>query len=88
MVDLGDWNERLAPLFADERYLKIRQFFIRKKMVFCNNIALDFCAKIAHDNMAKRNWNFIRIGQKRSHSTSKKEIKSWQKKACEFLPLS
>jgi uracil-DNA glycosylase len=26
MVDLGDWNERLAPLFADERYLKIRAF--------------------------------------------------------------
>ena len=26
MVDLGDWNERLAPLFADERYLKIREF--------------------------------------------------------------
>ncbi len=26
MIDLGDWNERLAPLFADERYLKIRQF--------------------------------------------------------------
>ena len=28
MVDLGDWNERLAPLFADERYLKIRRFLI------------------------------------------------------------
>ncbi len=26
MIDLGDWNERLAPLFADERYLKIRAF--------------------------------------------------------------
>ena len=26
MIDLGDWNERLAPLFADERYLKIRRF--------------------------------------------------------------
>jgi len=26
MIDLGDWNEVLAPLFADERYLKIRQF--------------------------------------------------------------
>ena len=26
MVDLGDWNERLAPLFTDERYLKIREF--------------------------------------------------------------
>ncbi len=26
MIDLGDWNEPLAPLFADERYLKIRQF--------------------------------------------------------------
>jgi uracil-DNA glycosylase len=26
MVDLGDWNERLAPLFADERYQKIRAF--------------------------------------------------------------
>ena len=26
MVDLGDWNERLAPLFADEKYLKIRAF--------------------------------------------------------------
>ena len=28
MIDLGDWNERLAPLFADERYLKIRKFLI------------------------------------------------------------
>lgn len=28
MVDLGDWNERLSPLFQDERYLQIRQFLI------------------------------------------------------------
>ena len=28
MIDLGDWNELLAPLFADERYLKIRNFLI------------------------------------------------------------
>ena len=28
MIDLGDWNERLAPLFADERYKKIRRFLI------------------------------------------------------------
>ncbi|MBQ7913799.1 MAG: uracil-DNA glycosylase [Clostridia bacterium] len=28
MVDLGDWNEVLAPLFADERYKKIRRFLI------------------------------------------------------------
>lgn len=26
MVDLGDWKEPLAPLFADERYQKIRAF--------------------------------------------------------------
>ncbi len=26
MVDLGDWNEVLSPLFADERYRKIREF--------------------------------------------------------------
>lgn len=26
MIDLGDWKEPLAPLFADERYLKIREF--------------------------------------------------------------
>ena len=26
MIDLGDWNEPLAPLFADERYQKIRDF--------------------------------------------------------------
>ena len=26
MIDLGDWNEPLAPLFQDERYLKIREF--------------------------------------------------------------
>ena len=26
MIDLGDWNEPLAPLFADERYQKIREF--------------------------------------------------------------
>ena len=30
MVDLGDWNERLAPLFSDERYLKIRKFLIEE----------------------------------------------------------
>ena len=26
MVDLGDWNDVLAPLFQDERYKKIREF--------------------------------------------------------------
>lgn len=26
MISLGDWDEVLAPLFADERYLKIREF--------------------------------------------------------------
>ena len=26
MIDLGDWNEPLAPLFTDERYKKIREF--------------------------------------------------------------
>ncbi|MBO5480198.1 MAG: uracil-DNA glycosylase [Clostridia bacterium] len=30
MIDLGDWNERLAPLFRDERYLKIRKFLIEE----------------------------------------------------------
>ena len=30
MIDLGDWNERLASLFSDERYLKIRQFLIEE----------------------------------------------------------
>ena len=30
MVDLGDWNERLAPLFQDERYKKIRQFLLEE----------------------------------------------------------
>ena len=30
MVDLGEWNARLAPLFADERYLKIRKFLIEE----------------------------------------------------------
>ena len=28
MINLGDWNPRLAPLFADERYQKIRQFLL------------------------------------------------------------
>lgn len=28
MIDLGDWNERLAPLFADEKYKNIRKFLI------------------------------------------------------------
>ena len=28
MIDLGDWKEPLAPLFADERYQKIRTFLI------------------------------------------------------------
>lgn len=26
MIDLGDWNEQLTPLFSDPRYLKIREF--------------------------------------------------------------
>ncbi len=30
MIDLGDWNARLAQLFADERYLKIRKFLINE----------------------------------------------------------
>ncbi|MBQ9728822.1 MAG: uracil-DNA glycosylase [Clostridia bacterium] len=30
MIDLGDWNERLAPLFTDEQYLKIRKFLIEE----------------------------------------------------------
>ena len=30
MIDLGDWNERLAPLFNDERYKKIRAFLIEE----------------------------------------------------------
>lgn len=30
MVDLGSWNERLAPLFEDEKYKKIRQFLIEE----------------------------------------------------------
>lgn len=30
MIDLGDWNERLAPLFADVRYRKIRSFLIEE----------------------------------------------------------
>ena len=30
MIDLGDWNEPLAPLFADERYKQIRQFLIEE----------------------------------------------------------
>ena len=30
MIDLGDWKEPLAPLFADERYQKIREFLKRE----------------------------------------------------------
>ncbi len=30
MIDLSDWNERLAPLFADERYQNIRKFLIEE----------------------------------------------------------
>jgi uracil-DNA glycosylase len=30
MIDLGDWNKRLAPLFADEKYQKIRSFLIEE----------------------------------------------------------
>ena len=30
MIDLGDWNERLAVLFNDERYQKIRTFLIEE----------------------------------------------------------
>ncbi len=30
MIDLGDWKEPLAPLFADEKYKRIRQFLIEE----------------------------------------------------------
>ena len=30
MISLGDWDEILAPLFADERYQKIRSFLKRE----------------------------------------------------------
>ncbi|MFQ9738171.1 MAG: uracil-DNA glycosylase [Christensenellaceae bacterium] len=30
MVDLGDWNELLAPLFKDERYVQIRKFLFEE----------------------------------------------------------
>lgn len=30
MIDLGDWNERLAPLFGDEKYQKIRSFLLEE----------------------------------------------------------
>ena len=46
MIDLGDWNARLAPLFADERYLKIRNFLIeeyRNYVVYPNMYDLYNC---------------------------------------------
>ena len=39
MIDLGSWKEPLAPLFADERYLKIREFL--KKEYNTNVIKVD-----------------------------------------------
>ncbi len=48
MVDLGDWNERLAPLFSDEKYLNIRKFLIeeyRKHIVYPNMYDLYNCFK-------------------------------------------
>ena len=30
MIDLGDWNTRLQPLFDDENYKKIRSFLIEE----------------------------------------------------------
>lgn len=48
MVDLGDWNERLAPLFSDERYLNIRKFLIdeyRNHVVYPDMYDLYNCFK-------------------------------------------
>ena len=48
MVDLGDWNERLAPLFANEKYLNIRKFLIeeyRNHVVYPNMYDLYNCFK-------------------------------------------
>ena len=48
MVDLGDWNERLAPLFSDEKYLNIRKFLIeeyRKHIVYPDMYDLYNCFK-------------------------------------------
>ena len=30
MVNLGDWNSVLAPLFGDEKYHKIRNFLLEE----------------------------------------------------------
>lgn len=35
MIDLGDWKAPLAPLFADERYKKIREFL---KQEYCTHV--------------------------------------------------
>ena len=48
MVDLGDWNERLAPLFSDEKYLQIRRFLIdeyRSHVVYPDMYDLYNCFK-------------------------------------------
>lgn len=48
MVDLGDWNERLAPLFSDERYLQIRKFLLdeyRNHIVYPDMYDLYNCFK-------------------------------------------
>ncbi len=48
MVDLGDWNERLAPLFSNEKYLNIRKFLIeeyRNYVVYPNMYDLYNCFK-------------------------------------------
>ena len=67
MVDLGDWNERLAPLFADERYLKIRTFLLeeyRNHVVYPNPYDLYNCFRYT----SFENLKVVLLGQDPYHN--------------------
>ena len=67
MIDLGDWNERLAPLFANEKYKKIRQFLIeeyKNHVVYPDMYDLYNCFRYTQFN----NLKVVLLGQDPYHN--------------------
>jgi uracil-DNA glycosylase len=67
MIDLGDWNEPLAPLFEDEKYKQIRQFLIEEyktRVIYPNMYDLYNCFKFTPFNELK----VVLLGQDPYHN--------------------
>jgi uracil-DNA glycosylase len=67
MIDLGDWNKPLAPLFESEKYKAIRQFLIEEyhtKTIYPNMYDLYNCFKFTPFNELK----VVLLGQDPYHN--------------------